>query len=225
MQQGFSGSLVQLKGNLVEKISSDDSFTSSKERQSDLITLSHKLDILPKIDHIAGRSIFMEYVEGKEGFTVHNARQVGKGLRLLHEQRKYPHPCMTGLDWLIQMAHKNYGHKDFSDFKAEYPIDALIHSEPAQLIEKKDGDIIFIDIEGIGMGSRYQDLASIYYISMMDEKAEVFYLFMEGYQSRPIDIDLARVKKLAGLYSIAYAAFAEFERRIEFGLHLLDEIG
>jgi hypothetical protein len=226
MKQGFSGSIVQLNGNLVEKISTDKSFTSSKERQRDLITLSHKLGILPRIDHIAGQSIFMEFVEGKEGLTKQNAQQAGEALRLLHEQSEYPYPCMTGLDWLIQMAHENYGDKDFSGFKAEYPTDALIHSEPAQFIEKKDGTITFIDIEGIGMGSRYQDLASIYYISMIDEKLELFDLFIEGYQSRPVAIEPARVRKLAGLYSIAYAAFAESERRIEFGLGLLlDEIG
>src|SRR6266516_1940209 len=131
MKQGFSGSKVRLTGNLVEKISTDENFTSSKERQKDLIALSHKLDILPRIDRIVEQSIYMEYVEGHEELTGQNARQAGKALRLLHEQSDYPHPCITGLDWLIEMAnenlaHQHYGSKDFSGFKAEYPIDALI---------------------------------------------------------------------------------------------------
>ena len=230
MKQGHSGSKVQLTGNFVEKISSDESFTSSQERQKDLIALSQKLDILPSIDHFAGRSIYMEYIKGHEELTGHNARQAGKALRLLHEQRDYQHLCMKGLDWLIKMANENlarnhYSFRDFSTFKAEYPIDALIHAEPDQFIEKEDGTIVFIDIEGIGMGTRYQDLGSIYYLTMKDAKPVIFVSFMDGYQSIPIHIEPRRVKKLAGLYSIAYAAFAESEKRIEFGLRLLEEIG
>jgi len=228
MKQGFSGSKLQLVGNLVEKISSDESFTSSKERQKDLLALSHKLDILPKIDHITGESIFMEYVVGREEMTTDNALQAGKALRLLHEQSDYQHLCMTGLDWLIQLASENLAqyngrHEDFSGFKGEYPIDALIHSEPGQFIEKEDGTIVFIDIEGIGMGSRYQDLGSIYYGTMIDEKPGIFPAFMAGYQSTPIHIELWRVMRLAGLFSIAYAGFAEYKKRIEFGLRLLEE--
>jgi len=228
MKQGFSGSRLRLVGNLVEKISSDDSFTSSPERQRDLLALSHKLDILPKIDHITGESIFMEYVVGREGMTTDNAFQAGKALRLLHEQTDYPHLCMTGLDWLIQLANENlaqYGgrYEEFSDFRREYPVDALIHSEPGQFIEKQDGSIVFIDIEGIGIGSRYQDLGSIYYGTMIDEQTGIFPPFMAGYQSTPIHIELWRVIRLAGLYSIAYAGFADYKKRIEFGLRLLDE--
>lgn len=228
MKQGFSGSKVQLVGNLVEKISSDESFTSSKQRQKDLSALSHKLDILPKIDHITGKSIFMEYVAGREEMTTDNALRAGKALRLLHEQTDYRHLCMTGLDWLIQLANENLAqcngrYEDFSGFKGEYPIDALIHSEPGQFIEKEDGTIVFIDIEGIGMGSRYQDLGSIYYGTMTDENPGIFPAFMAGYQSTPIHIELWRVMRLAGLYSIAYARFAEYKKRVEFGLRLLDE--
>jgi hypothetical protein len=228
MKQGFSGSKLQLIGNLVEKISTDDSFTSSQERRKDLLALSHKLDILPKIDHITGKSIFMEYLVGHEGMTIDNALHAGKALRLLHEQTDYQHLCMTGLDWLIQLANENLAqyngrYEDFSSFKSEYPIDALIHSEPGQFIEKEDGSIVFFDIEGMGMGSRYQDIGSLYYGAMIDEEPGIFPAFMAGYQSTPIHIDLHRVKKLAGLFSIAYAGFAEYKKRIEFGLRLLDE--
>jgi len=228
MKQGFSGSTVLLEDNIVEKISNDENFISSQERQRDLITLSQKIGILPKIERIAGHSIYMEYVEGLEELTEQNARQAGKALRLLHEQHEYPHPCMNGLDWLIQMAQEslaqiNYDDKLFSGFKSEYRNDALIHSEPFQFIEKKDGTIVFIDIEGIGIGSRYQDLGFMYFITMKEEKPEVFASFISGYQSKPIDIEFAKIKRIAALIAIAYANFAEFEKRVEFGLHLMDE--
>ena len=101
-----------------------------------------------------------------------------------------------------------------------YPNDSLIHSEPGQFIEKEDGSIVFIDFEGIGMGSRYQDLGQIYYGAIKDDRPELYTKFIEGYQSAPVQIDLARVKQLAGIISLAYAGFGltfvgpvEFEKR------------
>jgi len=230
VKQGFSGSTVQRKGNLLEKISNDQNFTSSTERQKDLVALSQKVDVLPRIDHIDSQSIYMEYVEGQEGLTEQNARQAGKALRLLHERRDYQYPCMTGLEWLIQMANENLARMGCSqrvlaEIEAEYPSDALIHSEPVQFIEKRDGAIVFIDIEGIGMGTRYQDLGFVYYITKKDEKPEIFTSFMEGYQSEPVQIEQMRIKELAGIISLAYAQFAEFEKRMELGLRLLGEPG
>jgi len=73
------------------------------------------------------------------------------------------------------------------------------------------------------MGSRYHDLGSIYYGTMIDGQTGIFPAFMAGYQSTPIHIERWRVMRLAGLYSIAYAGFAEYPKRIEFGLRLLDE--
>jgi len=152
MQQGYSGSTVQRKGNLVEKVSSDQEFIHSKERQKDLIALSRKIAVLPCIDHIASPSIYIEYVAGHEGLTKQNTPQAGKALRLLHEQRGYPHPCMTGLSWLIELANENLAQWNLSQrisfaVTGEYPHDALIHSEPVQLIEKNDGSVVFIDFE------------------------------------------------------------------------------
>jgi hypothetical protein len=229
MKQGHSGSTVQLKGNLVEKISSDQTFIHSKERQKDLMVLSKKLSILPRIDRIDKQAIYMDFVDGGEGLTEQNARRAGKALQLLHEQSDYPHPCMTGLKWLIQIANDNlarmnYGQLIITEIETEYPSDVLIHSEPTQFIEKQDGSIVFIDFEGIGMGSRYQDLGFIYYSAVKQEKPEIYTTFLEGYQP-PGQIEPLRVKKLAGITSLAYARFAEFEKRMQLGIRLLEETG
>src|SRR5262245_38412068 len=155
MQQGYSGSTVQLKGGLVEKVSSDQTFMQSPARQNDLISMSRKLSLLPRIDHIDRQAIYMEYIDGQEGLTEHNAREAGKALRQLHAQREYRHACETDVNWLIQLANESLAQMDDSqrisaDIAGEYPPDALIHSEPVQFIEKPDGSIVFIDIEGIG---------------------------------------------------------------------------
>ncbi len=230
MEQGYSGSTVQRKGNLVEKMSSDQNFMHSKERQRDLIALSRKIPIIPRIDHINNQTIYMEYVGEQEGLTEQNALRAGEALRILHDQPGYDHICMNGLNWLIEMANGNLAQMDRSEristeIEAEYPSDALIHSEPNQFIEIKDGSIVFIDFEGMGMGSRYQDIGFIYYLMIKDDKPEVYNIFMEGYQSKPIQIEIMRVKRLAGIISLAYASFAEFEKRMKLGLRLFSEAG
>ena len=237
MQQGYSGSSVKRKGKLVEKISSDQTFIESLDRQKDLIALSQKIAILPRIDHIDSPSIYLEYVDGQEGLTKQNAQRAGEALRLLHEQQAYPHPCMTGLDWLIERANENLAEFNHSqrispEVTGNYPGDALIHSEPVQLIEKKDGSIVFIDFEGIGMGSRYQDLGFIYYYAVKEDQPDIYTAFMVGYQSDSMRVELRRVKHLAGIISLAYVGFAlafagpaEAEKRMQLGLKLLQETG
>jgi len=235
VKQGFSGSIVQRNGNFVEKVTSDQDFINSKARQNDLMALTRKITVLPYIDHITGSSIYMEYVDGQEGLTKLNARQTGKALRILHEQQGYPHPCMTGVNWLIEIANDNLAHMNLSqrissEVTSEYPNDALIHSEPVQLIEKKDGSVVFIDFEGIGMGSRYQDLGFIYWHALNTDQLGVFSAFINGYQSGTVPIDLQRVKQLAGIISLAYVGFAlayaglaDAEKRLQLGISLFGE--
>ena len=236
MQQGYSGSTVQRKGNLVEKVSSDQSFIQSNERQNDLLELSRKITVLPRIDHIASPTIYMEFVEGQEGLTRPNAVKAGAALRILHGQRGYPHPCMTGLNWLVELANENLAQWNLSqrispEVTGEYVNDALIHSEPVQLIEKKDGSVVFIDFEGIGMGSRYQDLGFIYWWAINAGQPDVYPAFIQGYQTDSVQIEQQRVKHLAGIISIAYVGFAlafaglpEAEKRMQVGLRLLEEV-
>ncbi len=235
MKQGFSGSTVQRNGILVEKVSSDQDFVNNKARQNDLIALTHKVAILPTIDHITGQSIYMEYIDGQEGLIKQNAQQAGKALRILHEQQNYPHPCMTGVSWLIELANDNLAQMNLSqristEVASEYPNDALIHSEPVQLIEKKDGSVVFIDFEGIGMGSRYQDLGFIYWHAINTDQQGVFTAFIKSYQSDAEQIDLQRVKQLAGIISLAYVGFAlihagpaNAEKRLQLGIRLFRE--
>lgn len=235
MEQGYSGSSVQRKGNLVEKASSDQSFLHSRARQRDLLALSRQLAVLPNIERIARGTITMEFIDGKEGLTIHNARQTGEALRSLHEQRGYPHPCMTGLEWLVDMANENLNRMNqpqriSAAFTEGYAVDALIHSEPVQVIEKKDGSIVFIDFEGIGMGSRYQDLGYVCY-AFQETRPEVFTAFLHGYQSGSLVIDPRRIQKLAGLIALAYTGFAldyagrsEAEQRMALGFRYLNEV-
>jgi hypothetical protein len=179
----------------------------------------------------------MEYVDGQEGLTKQNAPQAGKALRLLHEQRTYPHACMTGLNWLIELANDNLAQINHNqrisiEVTSEYPSDALIHSEPVQLIEKDDGSVVFIDFEGIGMGSRYQDLGFIYWWAIHADQPEVYTTFIQGYRSDSLQIEPRRVKHLAGIisltyvgFALAYAGLAEAEKRMQLGLRLLGEAG
>jgi hypothetical protein len=230
MQQGYSGSTVRRIGHLVEKWSSDEEFAHNRDRQADLLALSRRLTILPRIDHIDGQSIFMDYIEGHEGITEHNAHLAGQALRLLHAQTDYSHPCMTGVDWLIQLANENlsqtsHGYRVVDEIAVEYQMDALIHSEPTQFIQKHDGAIVFIDFEGIGLGSRYQDIGFIYYRAMIEGKSEIFTRFILGYESDKSRVDKRRVAQMAGIIALAYAGFADFDKRVKLGIHLLDASG
>jgi hypothetical protein len=230
MKQGYSGSTVKRTGNLVQKTTTDRVFMQSSARKQDLVALSQKLDILPRIYRIDEQSIFMDYVDGCEGLTEQNARQAGKALRRLHEVPDYQHPCIYSVHWLITLANNNLARMNYhqrvsTQFETEYTPDALIHSEPVQLIEKQDGSIVFIDFEGIGMGTRYQDLGYIYYTAIKQDSPKTYSDFLEGYQPGPGQIETVRVIKLAGLISLAYAGFAESEKRTRLGLQLLTETG
>lgn len=236
MEQGFSGSTIQRTGQLVEKVSNDEAFVQNTYRQKALLALSQELPVLPRIDRIDGPSIYMEYIDGKEGLTKHSARKAGRALRLFHSQRSYPYSCITGAAWLVDMANYNLAEANASlripvEVVNDYPIDALIFGEP-QWIEKKDGSVVFIDIEGMGMGSRYQDLGHVYYTAARNDQPDLFGTFLEGYQSDPVRVALRCIEKFAGIISIAYAGFGltyvgpeEFEKRMKLGFRLLGETG
>jgi hypothetical protein len=225
MQQGYSGSTLRLHNGLVEKITSDEGFMADPERQVDLVSLSRELDVLPRIERIHGRSIWMEYIAGQEGLEQHNARRAGIALRRLHERRDYQHDCFTGVDWLVLLASENLmraglAFSGLAGFEAEYPADALIHSEP-QFIEKENGSIVFIDIEGIGRGSRYQDLGFLYMRGLLDGKQALFETVMYGYGWPLSPQNQASICRMAGLVLLAYAAFADFDLRMDLGMRLL----
>jgi hypothetical protein len=231
MKQGFSGSTVRQVGDRVEKISSDETFSHSKERQDHLVTLSRHAAVLPRIYHIKDQVICMEYVQGEEGLTRQSAYNAGQALRKLHSLGgDYPYPCMTGLEWLIALANENLaqlnaGQRVNAEIGHEYPLDALIHSEPVQLLHKQDGSIVFIDIEGIGLGSRYQDLGFVYYCAIKENQPDLYDLFMQGYLHESDQVELSRVKHLAGIISFAYACFADFAYRMDLGFQLCGEAG
>ncbi len=228
MNQGYSGSSVWREGPFVAKASSDQTFLEEPDRQRDLMALSRHLTLLPHIDRLDQGILYMEFVEGHEGLTEHNAQRAGMALRQLHARHDYPHPCTTGVWWLIHMANENLArvNSDYrvdADLETQYPDDALIHSEPVQFIERPDGTIVFIDIEGIGMGSRYHDLGFIYYTALLRDMPTLFDTFLRGYLSEHADIALPKVRQLAGVIALAYASFADADKRIRLGLGLLGE--
>jgi len=166
MKQGYSGSAVRLVGDHVEKVTSDRAFTEDIERQTALIDLSRRTALVPHISQVDDARILMEFVGGNEGLTELNAEQAGASLRLLHDLDGFSHPCLTGVNWLVFLANTNLARANCStrvasELAQHFQNDALIHSEPTQFIQTNDGRIVFIDIEGIGRGSRYQDLGFI----------------------------------------------------------------
>ena len=188
--------------------------------------LSRRLKMLPRIIRIDGDSIVMEFVDGVEGMNARNAFRAGAALRSLHERRGFRHPCATGVGWLIETANANLDRAGaswrFSEASARrFPNDALIHTEPTQLIESDGGEIVFIDTEGIGLGSRYQDLGFVEYMANLAADPEMLESFTSGYKSEPIEIDFRRMRWAAGLIAIAYAGFADTERRLDLGLRLI----
>lgn len=229
MNQGYSGSALRREGNIVVKVSSDAAFVQDRQRQKDLIALSQSLDVLPRIHRIDPPALHMDFIEGHEGFTLHNAHRAGDALRRLHDHHPFPHLCTTGVDWLALMAEDVQVQVDIRSWMAgaleeEYPIDALILAEP-QFIERPDGSIVFIDFEGMGAGSRYHDLAHIYFRMADNARLDVFAEFLKGYQREQDRVEMRRVVKLAGGVALAYARFAEPERRVKLGLRLLEEAG
>lgn len=98
---------------------------------------------------------------------------------------------------------------------------ALVHTEPVQVINRADGTVAFIDIEGIGMGSKYQDLGFIYYSAAIAGSPTLFERVLSGYSSE--GIDMKRVMRFAGVISVAYSTFADSTSRIDLGLQLLGD--
>lgn len=228
MQQGHSGSSLKRYGGLVEKLTTDYSFAKEIDRQQDLISLSRCLKILPRILRAEGSLIVMEFIEGHEGLTRNNAFQVGRSLRLLHEQHTFTHPCSNGVGWLIELANDNLTRSGASiripqDWAEHFPNDALIHGEPTQLIESVEGKIVFIDIEGVGFGSRYHDLGFIEYTANLLDDSELLRSFISGYELERIELDEQRMRRMAGLIALAYSGFADTELRLAVGFRLLQQ--
>jgi len=228
INQGFSGSKVRKTGRWVEKESADQAFVEDTKRQADLRALARRLACLPEIAAVRRAVIRMAFIEGKEGLTRENAFEAGRALRELHEVKGFNHPCHTGIQWLVEMANENLaeaGHEAriAANLSEHYPADALIHAEPVQFIEQQDGQIVFIDIEETGWGSRYRDLGFVHYQTYLSGDRLARESFMRGYTTRPIEIDPDHIQQIAGLTAVAYARFADPEKRLSLGLALINQ--
>ncbi len=147
--------------DVVVKRTSDVGFVQDSDRHGALQRLSQQLLILPTIFDISGAELTMEYIPGDEGLSTKNAHVAGLSLKCLHGQTGYPFPVLTGVRWLREKARQVLSGHDIEqeaipDLGVESSDIALIHTEPVQVISRADGTVAFIDIEGIGMGSKYQ---------------------------------------------------------------------
>jgi hypothetical protein len=224
MNQGFSGSQVSRTADVVVKKTADIGFVLDSSRHAALQRLSQQQPFLPTIYDISGDELKMEYIAGEEGLSLQNARKVGIALKRLHNLKDYPFPAFTGIDWLHELAEQALAAHDREAEWLPVPlIDpgdlALIHTEPVQVISRSDGTVVFIDIEGIGMGSKYQDLGFIYYVAASTGRPALFDELLSAYGSA--GVDLTRVAQMAGLIAIAYSTFADSDARIDLGLRLL----
>lgn len=227
MLQGYSGSTLRLAGGYVEKVSTCGAFVEDSGRQMALRELSQRTSLLPSIVSVEGATLRMEFIRGSEGLTERNAARVGAALRALHELRGFDYSAITGVDWLISLANDTLARAKIplrvpAELQESYPHDALIHCEP-QFIEAESGEIIFVDLEEMGLGSRYQDLGFVAYVTRLNQTPELFPTFLSGYQSSPLALDPWRIRQMAGLIAIAYASFADAEMRIALGIQLVQE--
>lgn len=225
--QGYSGSTLRLVDGYVEKVSSCRAFVEDRGRQTALQELSQRTRLLPSIVSVEGAMVRMEFIHGTKGMTERNAAQVGASLRLLHGLNGFPYRAITGVDWLISLASASLAQakspfRVSGGLREHYPHDALIHCEP-QFIQTEAGEIVFIDLEEMGQGSRYQDLGFVAYVTMLNQTSELLRPFLSGYQSSPVELDHWRIHQMAGLIAIAYASFADADRRIALGVRLVQE--
>ncbi|MFB3880648.1 MAG: hypothetical protein ACE149_05260 [Armatimonadota bacterium] len=225
--QGYSGSALRLVDGRVEKVSSCAAFVEDRSRQTALQQLSNRTRLLPSIVSVEGATMRMDFIRGSEGLTEHNAAQVGAALRSLHELRGFPYPAITGVDWLISLANDSLAQakspfRVSEDLQEHYPPDALILCEP-QFLQTEAGQIVFIDLDEMGQGSRYQDLGFVAYLTMVNQTPELLDLFLSGYQSSSLELNAWRIRQMAGLISLAYASFADTGKRLALGLQLMHD--
>jgi hypothetical protein len=106
------------------------------------------------------------------------------------------------------------------DFGRHYPIDATIHTEPVQVIHTPPGGIVFIDVDGIGRGSKYQDLGFVKYRCDLYQPEGTWAKFIEGY-GHPT-LHNGRLERMAGVVALAYARFYDKVKRVRYGLRQLE---
>ncbi len=227
MLQGHSGSTLRLVDGYVEKASSCAAFVEDRGRQLALQELSRSTRLLPSIVSAEGATLRMEHIRGQEGLTECNAAQVGAALRLLHTLPGFAYPAVIGGDWLISLANASLAQAQTrlrvsEGLREHFPNDALILCEP-QFLQTEAGEIVFVDLEEMGHGSRYQDLGFVAYLMLLNHTPQLLVSFLSGYQSPPLELDQWRLRQMAGLIALAYASFADADARLALGVRLMQE--
>jgi aminoglycoside phosphotransferase len=129
----------------------------------------------------------------------------------------------TGIDWLLDLAKSNLTRlrrllpTEFAEEIRALPRDTIVHGDPTNVITDLDADLYFIDWDECGLSSRYQDLGHVYRYLPTENPAQ-YDAFLVGYDDSTVD--MAMVRKVAGLGSLAAARWADFDLRIGLGLKL-----
>jgi len=90
------------------------------------------------------------------------------------------------------------------------------------VVADENGNLVILDWDECGIGNRYQDLGFGYYTIFKKGLAPSCYdTFIESYADDSVDESV--VKSVAGLVSLAYASYYDFDRSMEFGKNLLTE--
>ena len=227
---GHSGSKLVLHKGWVRKRSSylvRCSETDYRLRAAFLLSLNAHFPHMPRINFLDHREMAIKFISGWEGIEGLDLPKFGRVVKELHNLEITGPPKDTGIDWLLALADGNLtrvGEKlDESILRlfGEFTEETVVHGEITQVITKPDGSLYILDWDECGMGSRYQDLGFVYY-QLLERGLgmELFQDFMDGYADESADIDL--VKKTAGMISLAYAHFYDFDKRLALGRKLLN---
>lgn len=209
---GHSGSKLYLDDGCVRKESaylagcSEEDFDS---RKTLLLTLVDRFPHIPRIRFPQGRTLEMDFIEGREGLEAIDPGSLGAALGALHRIHVPNAPVMdTGIDWLIDLATRNLARIDrtlpngLASELSKLPCTTLVHGEPSNVITTPNGHIFFIDWDQCGLSSEYVDLGHVYR-HLENGNLDDFGAFLRSYRNDPVDMTL--VRKMAALGYLAYA--------------------
>lgn len=225
---GHSGSKLNLKDGLVEKLSTYlDRCKDSETRGLFLLTLSRQFSHAPQIVQIKAATITYKFIDGEADFKKADLGTLGRILRELHTVEIAGSPQKeTGIDWLKGLATNNLRDKkvsfDISDVAELFATDdkVIVHGEPTDLVVDKQGEITILDWDEAGLGSKYQDLGYVYFKCHEQRNGDDdFQKFLTGYDDGKLDDK--KIMRAAGLIAIAYSHWANTEFRMKFGTALL----
>jgi len=223
MIQGHSGSYVHRDGEFLIKENPWSPVAVTAERIDALITASRTLDCLPDIHEATPTMLRMQFIPGAEGLNADSAVALGRALRSLHGFASFDQPICNGFPWLLVKANQalaKVGRPALDPGMASlFPEDAVVHGEPTQIIRMRDGSIRFFDFDGMGRGSKFQDLGFLQYWCDLYAGTDLWPVVIEAYDEA---VPEEPIRMASGLVALAYSIFHDFQYRLEYGLQQLE---